>query len=578
MTRISWPRKTHSRGAGPGAEQRAGAVQRSASAPRAAGHPPERGGSWQPLPLMLEKRRAHPGGRGGGARLRRRCKRAAEAGPPRLLVTSARDLPAGTVLTTSDLQATDIGANRNVLGSLTPKQDEAAVVGRQLAETRRRERAAHELRARRVEGRAGGVHARGAGGARTRWRPRPRRPGDGARDVHDRGWRRNDAPFGRARPAACSRSDRCRAWATPRRQRVPVTVALPGSGCCGASASRSRTRSRRSTWLREPPGANSATPIPDGGRARSRRMSREGCRALLGPVTGRGGGDQGDALHGSGCSDRRLRAEQDANELLALAASHNADAVLLSAGLQGLDATVAARLRAQGRPHRRPRARRSTHSLDSASLDLDVIIEAPLAEQQLVESLLDNHAEASTWHSAASDATRRAPAVKGARGERARGRRQQGRAGVERARRLVRGAGCPRVAAASSASSTATAASSPSGSVLTRVEGSLLGLASRAQGEASPTRERCFRTGSSTPAAAGRPSCSGHPTPPPTLADAAGPGMVGERILTVLTTSFPPPRGVRRGPEAACRSSGDPGRGNASAPRRAHHSRCRRAR
>ena len=87
----------------------------------------------------------------------------AAAGKQTAVLVATRDLPAGTVLTASDLQGTEVGANRNVLGSLTPQQDEATVLGRRLAEPIGANEPLIELRARGLDDRTGGVHARGTG-------------------------------------------------------------------------------------------------------------------------------------------------------------------------------------------------------------------------------------------------------------------------------------------------------------------------------------------------------------------------------------------------------------------------------
>ena len=125
MTRVSWPRK-HSPEA-PSGEERNGQVRFALRERASVGRAPARARRvLQPLPLagvaltlvglvvML----------GYGA----------AAGKQTAVLVATRDLPAGTVLTAADLQGTEVGANRSVLGSLTPQQDEATVVGRRLAE------------------------------------------------------------------------------------------------------------------------------------------------------------------------------------------------------------------------------------------------------------------------------------------------------------------------------------------------------------------------------------------------------------------------------------------------------------
>ena len=58
----------------------------------------------------------------------------AAAGQRTSVLVATRDLPAGTVLTRSDLRSSEIGASTGVLAALMPQRDEATVIGRRLAD------------------------------------------------------------------------------------------------------------------------------------------------------------------------------------------------------------------------------------------------------------------------------------------------------------------------------------------------------------------------------------------------------------------------------------------------------------
>ena len=261
-------------------------------------------------------------------------------------------------------------------------------------------------------------------------------------------------------------------------------------------------------------------------------MSRERCRVLLGLVPAEEEAIS-DALYGSDAVSV-VASGADARELLALAASHPVEAVLLSAGLPGLDAAQVVRLRGQG-------VRTAGLALDGHAfarlreLDLDVIVEAPLVQNQLVESLLDDRGDASTLPSAPNQARRPMAA-----------REREGSVLA-----VVGSKGAPGSSelAASFAALVAREwqlllceLDGDGGHLALRLgadprEGSLLGLA------------RALKASEPDPAAllshwlidAGRgwPSVLlGSPDPSADLADATVPGMV-ERILSVLAAPFP---------------------------------------
>lgn len=249
MTRMSWPRR-HSPEAPPG-EQSNGQVRFALRERPSRGRAPARARQvWQPLPLT-------------GVALTLVgvvviLAYGAAAGNRTAVLVATRDLPAGTVLTMSDLQGTDIGANTNVLGSLTPEQDEAAVVGRQLAEP---------LDANEPLTSSVLVASRAAPAAFTLAVPSEHAlggdllPGDRVTVL---------ATFATAGGGATTRAvasdllvlsvGQVPRLDDPSTTTVPVTVALPDQAVAGRLALANSVA--KIDLLREPPGANSTTRIP----------------------------------------------------------------------------------------------------------------------------------------------------------------------------------------------------------------------------------------------------------------------------------------------------------------------------
>ncbi len=255
-----------------------------------------------------------------------------------------------------------------------------------------------------------------------------------------------------------------------------------------------------------------------------------GCRLLLGLIPAEEEAIEQALYLGEGLSV--VASGADADELLALAQTQQAEAVLLSAALPGLDPALVARLRASGLRTAGLALNREAASF-LAGLDLDLVVEAPFSPEQLLALLAGREAPARV---AAPSESRRRPAVRAREGS---------------VLAVVGSKGAPGSSelAASFAGLVAREwrlllceLDGDGGQLALRLgadprEGSLLGLARAVAGN-EPEPELLLSHWLLEPARGWPPVLLGPPEPPADLVETSGPGLV-ERLLAVLAASYP---------------------------------------
>ena len=257
----------------------------------------------------------------------------------------------------------------------------------------------------------------------------------------------------------------------------------------------------------------------------------KGCRLLLGLIPAEEEAIEEALYRGEGVTV--VASGADAHELLALAETHSAEAVLLSAALPGLEARQVARLRAAGlRTAGLALSREAASSL--GELDLDLIVETPFSPERLL-ALLGGRSDPAEGVAAPPE-PRRGPALRAREGS---------------VLAVIGSKGAPGSSelAASFAALVArdwrvllSELDGDGGQLSLRLgadprEGSLLGLA-RALKANEPELDVLLSHWLVEVGRGWPPVLLGSPDAPADLAEASGPGLV-EPLLGVLAASFP---------------------------------------